>query len=180
MVANALFAVAVGRRCGLSWEAIGAALGRYRPLPMRWNRAVLHGVEFVNDAYNANPVSMRAALETFANMDVAGRRWLVLGGMLELGTVECDLHRRLGRDVAAGPWAGLLAIGPRGAWIAEGAQEAGLSADRLFCCPDTIAAAGLLKKMARSGDAVLLKASRTERLEKVQEAYAAAQAPERC
>ncbi|MBU1694673.1 MAG: UDP-N-acetylmuramoyl-tripeptide--D-alanyl-D-alanine ligase [Verrucomicrobia bacterium] len=176
MVANALLAVAVGRRCGLTWEAIRESLGRYRPLPMRWNRAVLHGVEFVNDAYNSNPVSVRAALETFAKMEVAGRRWLVLGGMLELGAAECDLHHQLGRDVAAGPWAGLLYVGPRGAWIAEGAREAGMSADRLFGCPDTMSAAGLLNKLARPGDAVLLKASRTECLEKVQEAYAASQA----
>jgi UDP-N-acetylmuramoyl-tripeptide--D-alanyl-D-alanine ligase len=176
MVANALWAVAVGRRCGLSWEAIRESLDRYRPLPMRWSRVVLCGVEFVNDAYNANPVSMHAALEAFAKMGVAGRRWLVLGGMLELGAAECELHRQLGRAVVAGPWAGLLHVGPRGAWIAEGARDGGMSADRLFDCPDTTSAAGLLKKLARPGDAVLLKASRTEGLEKVQEAYVASKA----
>ncbi|HOW97841.1 MAG TPA: UDP-N-acetylmuramoyl-tripeptide--D-alanyl-D-alanine ligase, partial [Kiritimatiellia bacterium] len=174
MVANALFAAAVGRRCGLPWAAISAALARYRPPPLRWNRSVVRNVTFINDAYNANPMSMRAALEAFGRMAVAGRRWLVLGGMLELGPGECDLHRQLGRVVAGGPWEGLLAVGPRGAWIVEGTREAGLSADRSFCCADAGAAARRLDQWARPGDAVLLKASRTERLEKVLESFAAA------
>ena len=174
MVVNALFAAAVGRRSGLSWTSIAAALGRYRPPPLRWNRSVVREVTFINDAYNANPMSMRAALEAFGRMPVGGRRWLVLGGMLELGPGECDLHRQLGGVAASGPWEALLAVGPRGAWIVEGAREAGLSADRSFCCADAGAAARLLGKWARPGDAVLLKASRTERLERVLEAFAAA------
>ncbi|MBP7830496.1 MAG: UDP-N-acetylmuramoyl-tripeptide--D-alanyl-D-alanine ligase [Kiritimatiellae bacterium] len=173
LVADALLAVAVGRRCGLSWEAIGAALARFRPQPLRWARSVARGVAFVNDAYNANPMSMKAALETFAKSPVEGRRWLVLGGMLELGAAECDLHRQLGRIVAAGPWAGLLAVGPLGAWIAEGAREAGLSDGRAFLCPDAETAARRLLQWTRPGDAVLLKASRAEQLEKVLEAFAA-------
>lgn len=173
LVADALFAVAAGRRCGLSWGAIGAALGRYKPPPLRWARSAVRGVAFVNDAYNANPMSMKAALEAFAKMPVEGRRWLVLGGMLELGAAECDLHRQLGRIAAGGPWAGLLAVGPRGVWIVEGAREAGLSDDRAFCCSDTAAAAVRLKQWAGPGDAVLLKASRAEQLEKVLEAFAA-------
>ncbi len=164
---NALRAVAVGREAGLAPEAIAEALARFRPPPMRWEETRAGGLLWVNDAYNASPVSMRAALDTFAETEVSGRRWIVLGGMHELGARADEEHRLLGRFAAAGPWAGLLAVGPLGERIAEGAAGAGWGADRCERCATPAEAAAALARRARPGDAVLLKGSRLERIETV-------------
>ena len=165
--ANALFAVAVGRAYGLAWEDIRAALERYRSPPMRWERQIVAGVTIINDAYNANPVSMAAALRTFAELPVAGGRWLVLAGMLELGPLEEQWHQDLGSSLAPGPWAGIITVGSLGSVVARAAVNAGLSAARVFPCADHAAAAEVMGQCLHSGDAVLLKASRGQRLEQV-------------
>lgn len=165
IVHDALMAIAVGRRCGVPWDALGRALRGYRPLAMRWQREVVEDVLFINDAYNANPMSMRAALQAFTRTPVRGRRWLVLAGMRELGAARRAEHLALGRELADGPWAGLVAIGDDGALIGEGARAAGLP--RVLVCRDAAAAASVLRVEVAAGDAVLLKASRGERLEDV-------------
>jgi UDP-N-acetylmuramoyl-tripeptide--D-alanyl-D-alanine ligase len=114
IVHDALLAVAVGRYFGVSWERIRAALAAYQPLSLRWQREEVDGVFFINDAYNANPMSMRAALQAFAQTAADGGRWLVLAGMRELGERAREEHLRLGRDLAGGPWAGLVTVGRRG------------------------------------------------------------------
>ena len=166
---DALFAVAVGRGNGVPWDDLKSALKRYTPPPMRWNRATLAGVRVINDAYNANPMSMRAALDAFIQTPVKGRRWLVLGGMRELGEAERDEHFTLGLEIAKGDWAGLIVVGRLGEWIAEGAETAGAFRGQIIRCADRVAAARSLKENTTAGDAVLLKASRGEQLEKVLE-----------
>lgn len=164
-VENALLALAAGRERGLSPEAVQAALERVRPPSMRWEVSNCGGIRIVNDAYNANPISMRAALRAFAAESVPGRRWLVLAGMRELGRAETDEHWDLGREVAAGSWAGLVTVGSRGRLIAESARAAGMAASRIAVCPDHAAAAAELAGRVRPGDAVLFKGSRGEKLE---------------
>jgi UDP-N-acetylmuramyl pentapeptide synthase len=171
VVRNALFAVAVGRAHGVPWDGVRAALRKYVPLPMRWNRMTLRGVEIIDDAYNANPMSVRAALEAFAASPVKGRRWLVLGGMLELGRRTETEHRELGAEIAGGPWGGLVAVGPLGALVADGAGAAGLPRERIFRCTDAAEAAEVLRKHVVKDDAVLIKASRAEKLERVLEEW---------
>lgn len=176
---NALFAVAAGRLHGIGWDDIKSALEAYRTPPMRWERSMLLGALVVNDAYNANPVSMRAALRSFARQEVMGRKWVVLGGMRELGRFEEEEHAALGRDAAAAaPWAGLVTVGRLGELIARAA--AGRGPGRLAHCADHAEAAAFLARFVRPGDAVLLKASRGERLEEVLKlwALAAGAAPE--
>lgn len=169
---DALFAIAVGRGLGVSWEDLKSALKRYTPPPMRWNRVTVAGVRVINDAYNANPMSMRAALGAFVQTPVKGRRWLVLGGMRELGASEKDEHAALGREIAKGDWAGLIVVGPLGSLIAEGAETAGGFRGSVIRCEDHVAAARVLRENMSAGDAVLLKASRGEQLEKVLEDWA--------
>ncbi len=164
---NALFAVAVGRAHGLAWDEIRPALENYRPQPMRWECQSLGGVMVVNDAYNANPVSMAAAVQTFAELPARGRKWLVLGGMLELGAAENRAHQELGQSVALGAWGGLIAVGALGEIIAAAAAAAGMDAARIFSCRDQAAAADRLARDTVAGDAVLLKASRGQHLERV-------------
>ncbi len=174
---NALRAVAVGRAHGLAPDRIAAALARMRAAPMRAEVVERDGVVWINDAYNANPVSMRAALADFARRPAA-RRWIVLGGMRELADPAAE-HRALGATLAGGPWAGVLLVGDAAAAIGEGARAGGWPADRIAQCPTPDAAAAWLAGRLRPGDAVLLKGSRMERLERVLESAPPSTPPER-
>ncbi len=164
---NAGFAILVGREAGLRWEQIQAGLATYQPLPMRWQEERIAGCLFINDAYNANPTSMRAALSTFATMHGEGRRWLVLGDMLELGTTGRDEHAALGEALAGGGWSGLLTVGPLAAHIAEGAERKGFPGANIWKCADTGTAATVLGEQIAEGDAILLKGSRGVALESI-------------
>jgi len=165
---NAGFAILVGREAGMSWERIAQGLALYRPLPMRWQEVHAGGCLLINDAYNANPASMRAALKTFAGAGCSGRRWLVLGDMLEIGETEQAAHETLGSEAAAaGDWAGLLTVGPRAVGIAEGARRQGMDPQHIWRCADNHTAAMVLREQLQPGDAVLFKASRGVALEKV-------------
>lgn len=163
---NALRAVAAGREAGLDAAAIADALERFIPPPMRGGDRVVAGVTWVDDAYNASPVSMEAALDTFASHP-ARTKWVALGGMRELGLRGPALHREVGRLAAAGPWAGIVVAGDLASPIADGAVAAGWPADRLWRCDGPAGAAAVLAERARPGDAVLIKGSRGERMEGV-------------
>ncbi len=160
----ALRAAAVAALAGADPNAVAAAIERFRPLPMRGDERVLGGVRWVDDAYNANPLSVRASVQTFAG-DPAPRKWLVLGGMHELGAAASAEHRQVGREIAAGPWAGIVVVGELAAGFGDGAIEAGFPAARLYRCASVGEAAELLASRLEPGDAVLVKASRAERLE---------------
>jgi UDP-N-acetylmuramoyl-tripeptide--D-alanyl-D-alanine ligase len=166
-IVNVALAAAAARAAGASWEHIIAAVKNYQPLSMRWARSRRYGVDIINDAYNANPVSMRAALQAFMEEPCAGRRWLVLGGMLELGAREKEYHREVGAAASALPDVQLLVVGERGAWIADGAIAAGMDGGRVYAAPDHQTAARWLAEAMKPGDALLLKASRSEAMEKV-------------
>lgn len=163
VLANAGLALAVARHYGIGWEKLAARLREFHPLKMRWEQQTIRDVLFINDAYNANPMSMRAALDGFAMTPVSGKRWLVLGAMRELGALAEHEHMELGRAVAGGPWAGLVAVGAEGEWLQRGAESAGFL--KVYGADDPAGAARVLKDLIRPGDAVLLKASRGVRLE---------------
>ncbi|MBN1557592.1 MAG: UDP-N-acetylmuramoyl-tripeptide--D-alanyl-D-alanine ligase [Lentisphaerae bacterium] len=172
MAANVLLAAATAREYGIDWDAVREALGAYRGAPLRWEICEAGGVRVINDAYNANPASMRAAVEAFAREPVRGRRRLVLGGMLELGRQEAEAHVALGGAIAAhGAWAGLIVVGPLGGLIADGAEQAGMPRAAVDRCADNADAAARLAERAAPGDAVLVKGSRGMRLEEVVEQF---------
>ncbi len=164
---NAGYAVAVARAFSVEWSAVMSGLQSYRPLSMRWEENDIKGVRIINDAYNANPLSMRSAIDTFQEIDVYGSRWLVLGDMLELGDGAELEHLALGKVVAGGAWDGVVTIGALGSYIAEGARAAGFDTDRIYDCKNVQTAAEVLRERLQTGDAVLLKASRGLALEKV-------------
>ena len=168
-IRNALLAVAAARAHAASWEQIRAALAAYQPVGLRWQRSEWRGATMINDAYNASPPSMAAALKTFAETPVTGQRWIVLGGMRELGAAAEDLHNALGHAVAELKDSHLITVGELGAWIAAGAFEAGLAAGKIVICDNCADAAVVLRAHLQPGDAVLLKASRGEKLERVLE-----------
>ena len=170
---NLAFAVAAARTYGMAWDTIRDAVASYTPPGLRWQVEERNGVRVVNDAYNANPLSMRAALHAFAQAAVPGRKWLVLGGMMELGDAEEREHAALGECVAGGDWGGLIAVGELGGKIAQGALRAGWPSTATHCCATNSEASAALRDLVRAGDAVLLKASRAFRFEALADACVA-------
>jgi len=167
-VRNALAAAAATHCLGADCAQISAGLTQARPAAMRFEITTFSpGVTVVNDAYNANPASMRAALAAFAQLPAASRRGLVLGDMLELGTATSAEHQSLGRVAAQTVPALLLAVGAFAEHVAEGARAAGLSPSAIRTAPDAAAAARLLSGWLRPGDLLLLKGSRGVRLERI-------------
>ena len=169
-VYNALAAAALGAHLGVPSEAIATGLESAHLSAMRMEVFTsASGVTIVNDAYNANPVSMRAAVETLAAMETDGRRIAVLGDMAELGSLTELAHFRIGEAVARLGVDELVAVGPRAARIAEGARAAGLAADHVHGCVAAPEAGEVLDDLIEPGDVVLVKASRVMGLETVVE-----------
>ncbi|MCC2640812.1 MAG: murF [Nitrospira sp.] len=169
-VSNALAAAAVGSVLGLSGTAIMEGLSKFRPAAMRSQISTVHGVRLINDCYNANPASMKAAIQLLGEIGQGKRSIAVLGDMLELGTDSKRMHRETGAFLAGQDIGCLLACGPLGRECAEGAREAGMAPDSIMECPDSAAAGAALVSMVRQGDVVLVKASRGMRMEQVVEA----------
>jgi UDP-N-acetylmuramoyl-tripeptide--D-alanyl-D-alanine ligase len=166
-VANALSAAGAALAAGMSPADVAAALSA-ATARSRWRMEVdrrADGVTVVNDAYNANPESMRAALAALTGLP-ADRRIAVLGAMGELGADAPAEHERLGRDAAAAGIDLIVAVGPDAVGIAEGAAAAGRrTGEESVHVPDRAAARQLLSEVLRPGDVVLLKASRAYGLE---------------
>ncbi|HYN68505.1 MAG TPA: UDP-N-acetylmuramoyl-tripeptide--D-alanyl-D-alanine ligase [Ornithinibacter sp.] len=165
-VANALSVVAVAVELGMSVESVCAALESARPVS-RWRMEVVEradGVTLVNDAYNANPDSMHAALTALERMGEGRRTWAVLGTMLELGEESDALHAEVGAEVVARGVDELLVVGAAAAALAVGAREAGTASGtnrtRVREVPDADDAAALLESELAEGDVVLFKSSR--------------------
>jgi UDP-N-acetylmuramoyl-tripeptide--D-alanyl-D-alanine ligase len=166
-VANALSAAGAALAAGMAPAQVAAALSA-AGTRSRWRMEVSRrgdGVTVVNDAYNANPESMRAALAALAGLS-GTRRVAVLGGMAELGPDAAAQHERLGRDAAAAGIDLIVAVGPDAVGITDGAAAAGRRAgEESVHVPDRASARELLSKVLRPGDVVLVKASRSYGLE---------------
>jgi UDP-N-acetylmuramoyl-tripeptide--D-alanyl-D-alanine ligase len=166
-VTNALAAAAVGAALSLSGSMIAQGLGRFRPAAMR-SQVVTHlGVHIINDCYNANPASMKAALQLLAQWSPARERIAVLGDMLELGHETGQMHRDVGQFLATLGLSRLIVCGTLGRDIAEGARRAGVAGSQIDEVADAAAAADHLKRIVRQGDVVLVKASRGMKMEQV-------------
>ncbi len=167
---NALAAAAVGTAFGLDLDVIAAGLEQAPAAPMRMER-ILHpsGAVIVNDAYNANPTSMAASLEAFARLSKGREAIIVLGDMLELGSVSEAAHRRIGALVAGFRPALLITVGERARAIGEGAALNGLDVTKIYCCRDHGEARAVLRTHLTSAPWILLKASRGMGLEKLLE-----------
>lgn len=174
-VSNALAAAAVAHELGMSVDEIAEALSEAGTLS-RWRMEVTErsdGVTIVNDAYNANPESMKAALRALAAMGGAsqasgGRTWAVLGPMAELGDEALAEHDAVGRLAVRLNVSKLVAVGGREAsWLQLGAYNEGSWGEESVHVSDAGAAVDLLRSELRPGDVVLVKASRSAGLEQV-------------
>ena len=164
-VTNALAAAAVGAALNFSGSMIAQGLGRFRPAAMRSQVVTYHGVYIINDCYNANPASMKAALQLLAQWSPARERIAVLGDMLELGPEAGRLHRDVGQFLATQGLSRLIVCGMLGRDIAEGARQGGMAGSQIDEVVDAAAAADHLKRIVRQGDVVLVKASRGMKME---------------
>jgi UDP-N-acetylmuramoyl-tripeptide--D-alanyl-D-alanine ligase len=167
-VVNALAAAGAGRALGLGWEQIVAGLEAARPAKGRciWRRA--GHLALLDDTYNANPDSLRSALDTFAVGAGSRRRLVVLGDMLELGDTAEAAHREAGRAIARAGTAELIGVGRLAQFAVEAARAAGLAeSHHATTFEDTVV---LLLKRLCPGDAVLIKGSRGMRMEHVVDA----------
>ena len=169
MVQNALLAVAAGRAFGLSIEESAAGLAAAPLTKARLQIKEIGGVQFLDDSYNANPDSMKAALRTLVELDADGKRIAVLAEMRELGTESERGHREVGETAATLGVDQLITIGDAAKLIAQGARTAGL--DKISSVRSTREAADLLGKIGKPGDLVLIKGSRAARTEEVIEEF---------
>ena len=167
-VTNALFAIAVGAELGLSREEIQRGLAECAPPKMRLNFWEAGGVRVLDDCYNANADSTVAALETLCGLPLQGRRVAVLGDMGELGAHSAAAHAEVGRRAAELGIGQLFAIGKMSAVTAQAARDAGLA--RVIEFADVGGAVAVIRNFLRPSDVVLLKASRSSRLERIVEA----------
>jgi len=174
-VGNALAVIAVATELGMPLDDVVTALDAARPVS-RWRMEVIErrdGVTLVNDAYNANPDSMHAALGALARMGQGRRTWAVLGTMLELGPESDSLHAEVGADVVAHGIGELLVVGAAAASLAAGARAAtsgtsgagganlpDATTTRVREVPHAEAAQRLLRAELAPGDVVLFKSSR--------------------
>jgi len=158
-VMNALAAIAVGTRAGISLDECCVALETMRPTEKRGDIVEFHGARLINDTYNSNPKALESMVQALKKTE-AKRRIVVAGEMLELGPDAAKLHEACGAAMKGVD----VVVGVRGfaKEIVAGAKSRGVTAEFV----ETPEAAGAwLKKNLREGDVVLLKASRGVRLE---------------
>lgn len=169
-VANACAVAAVARSLGMGLPLIAEALAAAVPESGRQEMLrARSGCTVVNDAYNANPDSMRASLAMFKALPVAGARYAVLGDMAELGDYAEACHRSVGAFAAGCGLDGLVCVGPLAALIAEGAAEAGFPRDRMVRANTVADVLEVLDARLEPEDAVLVKASHSTGLSRVVE-----------
>jgi UDP-N-acetylmuramoyl-tripeptide--D-alanyl-D-alanine ligase len=172
-VSNALAAAAVGYCLEIPLNEIKTALGSFIPVKGRMNiLQTVHGPHLIDDTYNANPNSVKAALRTLAGLRKNQRGIAALGDMLELGRASTDLHTEIGRFAAASGLARLYLTGNFADAVEKGALDGGMAAADIFCGSkaDILAA---LKKVIQPDDWVLIKGSRGMRMETLVQALQA-------
>jgi UDP-N-acetylmuramoyl-tripeptide--D-alanyl-D-alanine ligase len=166
-VVNALFALAVGGELGLGRPGLRDGLADCQPPKMRLQFWEANGVRVLDDAYNANADSTVAALETLCALPLQGRRVAVLGDMEELGAHSAAAHAEVGRRAAELKIGQLFTVGKMSMATAKAARDGGLN--RVIEFENVEAAVTAIRKFLKTGDVVLLKASRASRLERIAE-----------
>jgi UDP-N-acetylmuramoyl-tripeptide--D-alanyl-D-alanine ligase len=166
-VINALGAAALTLGCGASLAAVRRGLQHAKPYAMRMQIDAWRGVGIINDAYNANPASMLAALQTLAEIPCRGRKIAVLGDMLELGRQSREEHKKLGQAAAKAKIHRLCLLGRQAGHVRKGALGAGMGAEQIFIGKDHRDLTERLRREMRRGDWLLIKGSRGLRMERV-------------
>jgi UDP-N-acetylmuramyl pentapeptide synthase len=169
MVRNALLACAAGITHGITLEECVAGLAAPQLSKGRLQQKMIGGITFLDDTYNANPDSVVAALAALGQIPGPARRIAILGAMGELGSQSEYGHRLVGKSAATHTLTHLITVGDKARWIAEEASANGLGATTHAADPEE--AAATLKSIAQEGDIVLVKGSRSARMERVIESF---------
>jgi UDP-N-acetylmuramoyl-tripeptide--D-alanyl-D-alanine ligase len=164
MVSNALLAIAAGVEFGLSLDDCAEGLRSARVAGGRLQAKTIRGLRVIDDSYNANPDSVEAALHALASISASGHRIAVLGRMGELGDYADAGYRRVGA-AAARTVDALITVGPDTAPLCRAATENGL--EEVHQSRDNLEATRVLLDLAREGDLVLIKGSRSARMEQI-------------
>ena len=170
-VSNALSAVAMGQALGISMKRIATGLAKFRPVAMRSQIKSIQGLTIIEDCYNANPASMKAALTLLKKLAQGKRTIAVVGDMLELGKNTEALHQEVGAYISDLSISYLIVCGGLGQEIAHGAKKRGMAGSRVFLANTASHGSEYLKKIAHPGDVVLLKASRSMKLENILDGF---------
>lgn len=169
-VLNALAAMLVAREFQLTSDQISKGLSQLKVTNMRMEMVEgIKGEKIINDAYNASPTSMNAAIELVASLTGFHRKYLVLGDMLELGEEEVQFHEKIGRSIQSNEIDKLFTYGELGAHIAIGAEKT-IGKDNVYAFLDKGELVEELKKHVGENDLILVKASRGMKLEEVVQA----------
>ena len=168
-ISNALGAAALTLGAGVKLSAIRRGLEKTKPFSMRMQVEDWRGIGIINDAYNANPASMKAALETLAAVKCRGQRSAVLGDMFELGRHSVKEHRSLGRAAAEAKIDNLYLLGRQASAVRDGALKGGMRAEQIVIGKGHADIAAQLRKRVKRGDWLLLKGSRGMKMEQVLE-----------
>ena len=164
---NALAALATGHCLGIGTAEMKAGLENCKLLSQRYEIFKHDFKTIINDAYNANPNSMREALATLAKYPASGRRVFVIGDMLELGDLSSPAHTHLGKEIAQQPIDILITVGELTALTAESACDNGMKREQVIACGTHGEASEFLKKNTQKGDCLLFKGSRGSGMEMV-------------
>ncbi len=170
---NALAAAAAAIAVGVAIDAVKYGLDDFSPISMRSELKDIKGRTVLADYYNANPMSMKAALETLISLKRNSKKTIaVLGDMLELGKAAADAHLDIGRAAGGAGVDILIAYGELSTkYIFEGAARAGMPKERIFKAASHSEAAKIIRELSRSGDAILIKGSRGMKMEKILEEF---------
>lgn len=167
-VYNALAAIFIGRIFGLKDKDISGALKDFKFPYRRLTLVEFNSIKFIDDSYNANPLSLKAAMETLNNLKVKGRKILVMGDMLELGNSQEGFHHQAGID-ASRICDVLLGVGEFSRLSAEAARQSGFDTGNIFTCDTSWQARDILYKTIapKKEDVVLVKGSRAMCMENI-------------
>jgi len=164
---NALAAIATGYSLGIPTCEMNKGLSNCKLLSQRYEIFQHNSLTIINDAYNANPQSMKEALATLSQYESTGRRFFVIGDMLELGDLSKQAHTYLGQEIATRPIDVLVTVGELASLAAQEARIKGMNKDYALAFGDHEEASAYLKANTRPGDCLLFKGSRGAGMEKV-------------
>lgn len=176
-VYNAAAAIAAAGYFGVERSLIREAIRKVSLPGMRLERIKAGGVVLINDSYNSNPGSFEAAIETLTGTSSAAGTGVVAGEMLELGRKSQELHRRVGRKIAASGTGFLITVGAGSSGIIEGALEAGMAEQNVHMASSHADAADILSSVVSTGMVVLVKGSRKTKMEEVIRCYMSSYIP---
>lgn len=165
---NALAAIATGIELKIPINDIIESIGEFLPGKMRLNIIDLNGIKIINDAYNASPQSMEAAINVLKDVAIGNNRTIaVLGDMLELGDISVKAHREVGKYAVSKEVSYIVAVGENGKDIVEGAIEAGAVKERVLHFKDNSEAGKFLINFTKPGDVLVVKGSRGMKMEEI-------------